>query len=94
MSASDIAVLVAVPAVWLFGYFQYRRETRAMPVTRFWLRLTFAAAVVAVGTVILKVSLSDAANDQPDRILRIARVAALAPIAFWFIVATVRGWSK
>jgi len=94
MSAGDIAVLIAAPVVWLIGYFQYSPETRALPVTRFWLRLTFAMTLLAVSTVILKLFLSDAANDQADRILRIVRIAALLPIAFWFIVATVRGWSK
>jgi hypothetical protein len=94
MSASDIAVMVAVPVVWLFGYSQYRPETRAMPVIRFWLRLTFAMTLLAVSATILRLLLSDAGNDQTDMILRIVRVAALMPIALWLILATVAGWSK
>ena len=94
MSATDIAVLIAVPVVWLFGYSQYRRETRATPVIRFWLRLTFAMALLAVSVTILKLLLSNAGNDQADMILRIVRVGALIPIGLWLILATVAGWSK
>jgi hypothetical protein len=90
MSASDIAVLVAVPVAWLTGYFLYGRETRATPATRFWLKLTFAMTLLAVSITILKVLLSDTGYDQADRILRIVRVVALAPIFLWLVVATVR----
>ena len=94
MSASDIAVLIAAPVVWLIGYFQYTPKIRAWPVTRFWLRLTFVMVVVAMSATVLKLVFSDSENDRADKILMLVTIAALGPIAFWFIVATVRGWSK
>jgi hypothetical protein len=48
--------------------------------------------LLGVTALILRPLISDAGNDRAVRILRIAQVAALAPVAFWFIVATVRGW--
>jgi biotin transporter BioY len=90
MSGSDIEVLIGVPAVWLIGYFLYSPETRAMPATRFWLRLTFAMVILAVGATILKVVIGDGDNDQAQKALQIVTIAALLPIAFWLIVATVR----
>jgi hypothetical protein len=94
MSASDIALLIGVPVVWLIGYFQYTPETRAWAVTRFWLRLTFVMVVVAMGATVIKPLFSDSENDRADKILTLVAVVALLPIAFWFIVATVRSWSK
>ena len=90
MDASDITGLIVPPAVWLIGYFQYTPETRAWPVTRFWLRLTFVMVVVAMGATVLKLVFSDSENDRADKILTLVSVVALVPIAFWFIVATVR----
>ena len=92
MSASDIAVLIAAPVVWLFGYFQYTPRMRARRVTRFWLRLTFAMAVLAVGTTVLGLFLDK--DERAREALRLVSGAALVPIAFWFIAATVRSWSK
>jgi len=90
MSAGDIAVLIAVPAVWLIGYFMYGPETRALPVTRFWLRFTSVMVVVAMGATALKLVFSDSENDRADKILTLVTIAALLPVAFWFIVATIR----
>jgi hypothetical protein len=87
----DMMSLILPPAFWLIGYALYSRETRALPVTRFWLSLTFAMALMAVSAAILRLFLSDATNDQPDKVFRILYAAALAPIFFWFAVSAVRG---
>jgi len=87
--------LVVPPAVWVIGnYFLYSPETRGKPATRFWLRLTFTMTLLAVIALILRLLISDAGNDRAVRILRMVQAAAFAPVVFWFIVATVRGWSK
>jgi hypothetical protein len=95
MSATDVTGLVLPPVAWLTGYyFLHSPETRAKPKTQFWLGLMFAMALLAVSAVILRVLLSNAENDEADRVFRIMHGVALASILLWFIVAGVRGWSK